>query len=119
MPLNPSAISCSHAVITDLVNDTSAGFAGAADEAEESVGSSSRPSDTSRRTEDADSMAVLAAEVAITFLFKVQMPTGLKELSCLLPLFAKDVNLAVLKHALSSLCSRDCSAICNLFICMQ
>ena len=46
---------------------------GAADEAEESVGSSSRPSDPSRRTEDADSMATLAAGVAITFLFQVTL----------------------------------------------
>ncbi len=32
---------------------------------------SSRPSGPSRRAEDADSMALLAVEVAITFLFKV------------------------------------------------
>ncbi len=35
------------------------------------VGASSRPSGPSRRAEDADSMALLAVEVAITFLFKV------------------------------------------------
>ena len=45
--------------------------AGAADEEEMNVGASSRPSGPSRRAEDADSMALLAVEVAITFLFKV------------------------------------------------
>lgn len=92
------------------------------------VGASSRPSGPSRRAEDADSMALLAVEVAITFLFKVHhthlillnfLQTSL--MSCM-PRTALPVWCVKLSHvvetAISSLCSL-CQILCITPHCLR
>jgi len=87
------------------------------------VGASSRPSGPSRRAEDADSMALLAVEVAITFLFKVYhthlillnfLQTSL--MSCMprsaLPVWCVKLSYVV-ETANSSLCSL-CQILCMI-----
>ena len=87
------------------------------------MGASSRPSGPSRRAEDADSMALLAVEVAITFLFKVYhthlillnfLQTSL--MSCMprsaLPVWCVKLSYVV-ETANSSLCSL-CQILCMI-----